>query len=360
MVMQHDGHRLAQAGGLLEYQLADPRMLGNGLPLELGQSAGLVKDVLRQGYLSDVMKQAGEADALDVSFGQSHLGRHLGSQRGDHVRRAPAVVRLRGEDGSQRFRGPRIRPLAELGRLLAALAIDRRAAHPALLVHRAEDVRLVPAQRLRGIHSGIGISDQPLEAELTAGIAGHANADRGSQGRTICDRERRLHHDTAQLLSSFSRLLGFGAGHDEHELLTAIAPEEVARADVVGDQVRNLTKNCVARVMAVGVIDALEAVDVHECDGQRLSVAVGTLDLGRERRQQCLAVGDACQTVTGGTHFHLRKRQGRRIEGARQASLDRQPALAHRLHRLDCRADLKCPGQREEAPGDQRGGRQGH
>ena len=106
--------------------------------------------------------------------------------------------------------------------------------------------------------------------------------------------------ELAQLLAQRRAFLDVGLGQDQHEFLAAVAADQVAGAEVLGDRLGDAAQDDVARGVAVRVVDGLEVVDVDERDAQRPLVAGRALDLGEERGEERLAVGDAGQAVDGG------------------------------------------------------------
>ena len=104
--------------------------------------------------------------------------------------------------------------------------------------------------------------------------------------------------ERAELLGEDRALLDAGLGQDEHELLAAVAADQVAtRAGCAEMRLGDAAQHDVADAVAVRVVDGLEVVDVDEGDRQRALVARRALDLGEERAEQGLAVGDAGQAV---------------------------------------------------------------
>ncbi len=98
---------------------------------------------------------------------------------------------------------------------------------------------------------------------------------------------------------SVAAFLDVGLGQDQHEFLAAVAADQVAGAEVLGDRLGDVAQDDVARGVAVRVVDHLEVVDVDERDAQRSLVARGALDFGEEVGEQSLAIGDAGQPVDG-------------------------------------------------------------
>ena len=62
-----------------------------------------------------------------------------------------------------------------------------------------------------------------------------------------------------------------GIGHHHHEFLAAIAAGQIDAAHIGGDAAGEFLQHFVADVVAVGVVDRLEVVDVHDDEGERLA-----------------------------------------------------------------------------------------
>ena len=62
-----------------------------------------------------------------------------------------------------------------------------------------------------------------------------------------------------------------GVGHHHDEFLAAIAAGQIDPADIGGDAAGEFAQHFVADVVAVGVVDRLEVVDVHDEEGERLA-----------------------------------------------------------------------------------------
>ena len=121
-----------------------------------------------------------------------------------------------------------------------------------------------------------------------------------------------------ELLAQRRAFLDVGLGQDQHELLAAVAADHVAGPEVRGDRLGDPAQDDVARGVAVGVVDGLEVVDVDEGDRERSLVAGSALDLGEERGQQGLAVGDAGQPVDRRAVVGVGQRAGDAVDRARR------------------------------------------
>ncbi len=82
-------------------------------------------------------------------------------------------------------------------------------------------------------------------------------------------------------LDRFAQTLGdgigegdVGIGHDDHEFLAAIAAGQIDAAHIGRNPAGEFAQHLVADVVAMGVVDRLEEVDVHDQEGERLAGAV--------------------------------------------------------------------------------------
>ena len=171
---------------------------------------------------------------------------------------------------------------------------------------------------------------------------------------------RAPHDELAQLLDQDQRVLGRGLGEDEHELLAAVAAEDIAGADAPGDETRQLPQHGVADPVAVRVVDRLEAVDVHEGHRQRLGVARRALDLADERAEQRLAVRDPGQPIAGGLRLGLGEGAGGPVEGPRQPPLGRNARLLEHDGLALVDGLLQVLGQPPQAEAEVAPGGEGH
>ncbi len=106
VMVQDDRHGVLEGGGLLEDDLADPRMLDDRSPLRRTESGRLVEDLLGNGDLADVVEEGGDPDPVDLGIGQVEARGHRHDDRGDQRRRLPGVVGARCDDrGERRRRG---------------------------------------------------------------------------------------------------------------------------------------------------------------------------------------------------------------------------------------------------------------
>ena len=149
----------------------------------------------------------------------------------------------------------------------------------------------------------------------------HADADGDGDRLPVRDLQRRLGNNGAEPLGDLDGFARHRLRQDQHELLAAVASEEVGRPDVVDDDVGDLSKHGVTAVVAEGVVDRLEAIDVDERHRERLVVARRALDLGEQHRQQRLAVRDAGEPIVRGPGLELQERSRCRVEGSGEPPL---------------------------------------
>lgn len=70
----------------------------------------------------------------------------------------------------------------------------------------------------------------------------------------------------------------YGARKEEHELLAAVPAGPVDLAHFVFENLRELLENRVACLVAIGVVDTLEPVQIAHHDGERLVQSLGVLE----------------------------------------------------------------------------------
>jgi hypothetical protein len=91
-----------------------------------------------------------------------------------------------------------------------------------------------------------------------------------------------------------------GVGQDNRELLAAGARHQVPGPHPGRQQARHLAEDAVARVVAAGVVDPLEAVEVQGDHAAGIAVAPGAGQLVSPDGGQPAAVGEAGQGVLQG------------------------------------------------------------
>lgn len=229
---------------------------------------------------------------------------------------------------------------------------DGGLAHLCALVELAEQIRAVATQRLGRVHGRIGPVDEHVELELRAAAARNPNADGGLDRLVAGDAQRLLHDHGAQIFGEPHRVFGRRLRQDEHELFAAVATEHVARPDRVGDEAGDLAQDCVAGVVAVGVVDLLETVDVDECDAQWLVMTGRPLDLGGKRRQQRLPVRNAGQSVVRGSGLGLGEGAGGGIERTSQPAFARNADLAQLDRLVGLEGTFEGRGDAIQAPAE--------
>ena len=82
-----------------------------------------------------------------------------------------------------------------------------------------------------------------------------------------------------------------------NEFLTAVSGDRIARAQAVLDHAGDIAQNLVASLVAVGVVNALEVVDVDEHRSQIGCVPARLLRLDHTSMLKVASIVDACQRV---------------------------------------------------------------
>jgi hypothetical protein len=108
---------------------------------------------------------------------------------------------------------------------------------------------------------------------------------------------------SAKLLGDGHRLDEAGVPADQQELLAAPASEQVLAAYVAAHQLCKACQDPITGLMAAGVVDGLEMVDVDEHQAQRMAVLAPVGHSLLQRILQPFAVEDAGQRV-GRRHLH--------------------------------------------------------
>jgi hypothetical protein len=134
---------------------------------------------------------------------------------------------------------------------------------------------------------------------LAGGRDSHAH--RHVQGRLA--REPLVAYGGERPRAGGDRTVGRTARDDEDELVAAVAEEQVDLADAVADPVRHLREHGVTARVPVGVVDALEVVDVEQAHriavarlGEAGEVAVQGSTGQSAAHGVALDVDDACAT----------------------------------------------------------------
>src|SRR5438132_10513202 len=174
--------------------------------------------------------------------------------------------------------------------------------------HGVEPVGVL-ARLFRRVHRHVGVLHEGL------GIAGivreNAHAEAGGDLRALAAGE-------LVGLEQLGKELAGDAVHrrhvvhflDHHEELVAPEPRhEVARAQDGAQPARDVDQQPVADIVAVRVVDLLEAVEVHEHAGQLGAAPAGALDRLFERRREAGAVRQAGQRVAVGERGDALARQ---------------------------------------------------
>ena len=116
------------------------------------------------------------------------------------------------------------------------------------------------------------------------------------------DAERRGFDGVAQPLRHRIGKGDIGVGHHHHEFLAAIAAGQIDAAHIGGDAAGEFLQHLVADVMAMGVVDRLEIIDVHDHESQRLAVLLGVGDQIVQMPAHIAAIVQAGELV-GDRHF---------------------------------------------------------
>jgi len=146
------------------------------------------------------------------------------------------------------------------------------------LVHAlAEELVVVAAAILRLVHGGVGVAQQLAHVGAVVRIESHPDADRGHERAPV------HHHGRAQCAvdarGGILHPLGtLDPAHHDHELIAAHAHHQVIGAHGRAHALRHGLEQLVAALMAAGVVDMLEAIEIEEQYGEHRAVVLGFLD----------------------------------------------------------------------------------
>ena len=93
----------------------------------------------------------------------------------------------------------------------------------------------------------------------------------------------------------------------DQELLSAVAAHEIRRANGFPDGAREFLQYTVTHLMAIGVIDPLEMVQVYHHQSKRMPVSSGTPEFAAHGLQERTPIRDTRELVGGGQLFQALK-----------------------------------------------------
>ena len=130
--------------------------------------------------------------------------------------------------------------------------------------------------------------------------AGAENGDAGTGGHVkfqVAVGDLVLGDAPADGIGQGEGVLRTGFGQNHQELLAAIPGDNVAGAKPIREPLSHVFQTHVAHVMAVGVVDRLEPVQIQKDHGERAAAAPAPGDLAFEQEVGLAAVEQACQIV---------------------------------------------------------------
>lgn len=152
---------------------------------------------------------------------------------------------------------------------------------------------------LGGIHRGVGMAEQGGGRRAVPRMQGHADA--GADHHRRVAHVERPRHEVHHAARELARLLAAGAKPQDRELVAAETGQGVARAQRLAQAGHGIGQQLVARLVAVHVVDQLEAVEVNE--HQRRQLAAG--DGGVQPLAEGNAVRQPGQHVVAGQVIRL-------------------------------------------------------
>ena len=204
------------------------------------------------------------------------------------------------------------------------------------LRHRAGDVvgveaHPVAAAGLGAQQRGVGGPQHPVAVLGRLGVGRDADGHRHVQVGVTGVEHR---HRDPDALGERLGLVQHGERKDHRELLATVAGEVVGLAGAAAQHACDRAQHVVSALVADGVVDRLEVVEVHHQQAEVLAVASGAFDLGLERFVEVAVVVDAGEAVADGLALHLL---------VRARVLDGDPRqVGEQLDRLEVAAVEQC------------------
>ena len=131
-------------------------------------------------------------------------------------------------------------------------------------MNSAADRRTLPPRGLVAIHSLIGLRQQLLVGRAVIGEHGGARAQGQPRRPARTDDQFDLAEPALQFVPPGFGHLGGAIRQDDDEFVARIADAQVVRPEQLLQFLGDCAQGAVADAVSVGVVDHLEAVDVHD------------------------------------------------------------------------------------------------
>ena len=130
-----------------------------------------------------------------------------------------------------------------------------------------------------------------------AGVASCPEAGRYLEGGSVRRRDEQFLEILADLLRQCACSAQIRSGQHDSEFLASVTAREVQLANGLGQGLSDTSQNVVARLVAVGVVDRLEVVDVGDHEGDVRAEPPGVVDFDVEALVERATVGEIRQAV---------------------------------------------------------------
>ena len=132
----------------------------------------------------------------------------------------------------------------------------------------------IASRRLSSVERGIGLPKRVLQAMRAMEGGRDSNGDRATQ-HTARTRhlDRLIFNAGTQALGHVVHPVVICFQEDRHKLFSAYPARQVATTNGCAKQIRNLADDFISGLVAIGVIDSLEMVDIQQQQTRRRGVA---------------------------------------------------------------------------------------
>ena len=179
-------------------------------------------------------------------------------------------------------------------------------------VHRhIEEAVAILAHALGVVHRGIGVHQQLLGVTAVAGVQG--NADAGGDFQRMLGHLERAIDQRHLAFSQAEGIIRLRQLHQQHELIPADTRQGVLAAQVFTQALADLAQQLISQVVAEGIVDRFEAIQVDKHQGEATALLLNGLHRLLNTVCEQGAIGQAGEHVVQGQVGQFLVRQGQGV-----------------------------------------------